>query len=155
MDAAIMIFWLLSRMRLILQQLGTRHSWSHCATWTSKLLLQLLFYNPKSFTSVRVVNFIDMRRGRIIVCVCITSMRSRCYLLGLPRFYSASGIIAEMHPDGFATIVRKRCALMRRLREISTASWARSSHAGTLHNIKHYLQSIYWPWFRNKLLFLL
>jgi hypothetical protein len=39
-------------------------------------------------------------------------------LMGLPRFCSASGMFAEAHVDGFAAIMRKRCAShLRRMRD--------------------------------------
>nr|XP_026497961.1 uncharacterized protein LOC113402054 [Vanessa tameamea] len=39
-------------------------------------------------------------------------------LMGLPRYCSASAMFAEAHTDGFASIMRKRCAsLLRRVRD--------------------------------------
>ncbi|KAL0894745.1 hypothetical protein ABMA27_013279 [Loxostege sticticalis] len=39
-------------------------------------------------------------------------------LMGLPRFCSASAMLAEAHVDGFAAIMRKRCAAhLRRMRD--------------------------------------
>ncbi|KAL0871563.1 hypothetical protein ABMA27_004098 [Loxostege sticticalis] len=39
-------------------------------------------------------------------------------LMGLPRFCSASAMFAEAHVDGFAAIMRKRCAAhLRRMRD--------------------------------------